>query len=141
MGTGRHRRDDGAAAVEFALVSLVLFSILFGIIAFGFALFRQQSALHAAREGARLASVGVDNCTTFRNTVATRGKGADITGSNVSMAYTNVNGGGIGPGDSVTVTVTYTVDMSIIGFLGFHSYTGSQSGTARAETVGTQTTC
>ncbi|GAA1180301.1 hypothetical protein GCM10009584_22840 [Ornithinimicrobium humiphilum] len=46
-------RDKGAAAVEFAFVSLLLITLLFGILDGG-RLFLIQSALsHAAREGAR----------------------------------------------------------------------------------------
>src|SRR5206468_7415832 len=55
------RRDDGAAAVEFALVALILFALIFGIVSFGFALFNQQGAVQAAREAARKASVGVSD--------------------------------------------------------------------------------
>lgn len=133
--------DDGAAAVEFALVSTLLFSLLLGIIAFGFALYRQQSALHAAREGARLASVGVNDCGSFQNEVATRGTGASIVPGDIVMAYTDLNGGGPGAGDSVTVTIPYEIDLSMIGFLGFDTFDGSQKGTARVEQVGTATSC
>lgn len=135
------RRDSGAAAVEFALVSTLLVSLLLGIIAFGFALYKQQSALHAAREGARLAAVGVSNCTTFQNEVAERGTGANIPAGDVTLAYTDLNGGGPGPGDSVTVTVPFEIDLSIVGFLGFDSFDATQKGTARVETVGTVTAC
>lgn len=48
----------GASAVEFAIVLPLLVLFLFGIITFGLALNRQQGMEAAAREGARLASVG-----------------------------------------------------------------------------------
>lgn len=138
----RARQDDsGAAAVEFALVSTLLFGLLLGIIAFGFALYRQQSALHAAREGARLAAVGVDDCAAFRAEVADRGTGANIDPDDVELTYDDLNGGGPGAGDSVTVAVPYEVDLSLVGFLGFDSFTGEQSGTARVEQVGTAASC
>ena len=51
------RGDDGASAVEFALVLLPLILIVFGIVSFG-ALFAQQLALNnGVRQGARLAVV------------------------------------------------------------------------------------
>jgi Flp pilus assembly pilin Flp len=131
-------RERGAAAVEFALVSTLLFSLLLGIIAFGFALYRQQSALHAAREGARLAAVGVNNCTAFQNEVADRGTGASIDPVAVELSYSD---GTPAPGEAVTVEVPYEVDLSILGFLGFDAFTASQSGTARVEQVGTVTAC
>ena len=53
----RLHNEDGAAAVEFALVATLLFTLLFGIIEFGTAYSRYQVFHGAAREGARLAAV------------------------------------------------------------------------------------
>lgn len=50
------RRDDGAAAVEFALVSLLLFTLIFGIIEFSLLLRDNVSVSSAVRTGARIAS-------------------------------------------------------------------------------------
>jgi Flp pilus assembly protein TadG len=47
------KREDGAAAVEFALVLPILILILFGIIEFGFALYNKEVITNASREGAR----------------------------------------------------------------------------------------
>jgi Flp pilus assembly protein TadG len=52
------RGEEGAAAVEFALISTVLFLLIFGILEFGQAYSQYQVFQGAAREGARLASVG-----------------------------------------------------------------------------------
>ncbi len=49
----RFRRDEGAAAVEFALVLLPLLFIAFGIIGFGFVFTQQQALSNAARDAAR----------------------------------------------------------------------------------------
>jgi Flp pilus assembly protein TadG len=130
--------DDGAAAVEFALVSFLLFALLLGTVGFGYVLFAQQSALHAAREGARLAAVGVNNCTSFQKEVARRGEGADVAFATVTMSYSTLTPK---PGDAVTVTVPYSVDLGFLGFLGFSSFDGSQRGISRAETVGSVTAC
>ena len=51
-----HRREEGAALVEFALVATLLFTILFGIIEFGLAFRDWLSVTSATREGARVAS-------------------------------------------------------------------------------------
>jgi len=57
----RHlRQDRGASAVEFAIISLVLIMLLTGIIQFGYTFFQYLEIVHAAREGARWASLGVD---------------------------------------------------------------------------------
>lgn len=58
-GAGR-RRQDGASAVEFAIVLPILVLFIFGIITFGLAFARAQGMEAAAREGARVASLGRD---------------------------------------------------------------------------------
>jgi len=55
------RREDGAAAVEFALIAGVLAMLIFGMLQFGLAFFQVQSMRAATREGARLAAVGASN--------------------------------------------------------------------------------
>jgi TadE-like protein len=55
------RGEDGAAAVEFALVVSLLFVLLFGIMEFGLAFFQLQSLRSATREGARAAAIGADD--------------------------------------------------------------------------------
>jgi hypothetical protein len=57
-GFVRVRGERGAAAVEFAIVSIVLLLFVFGTIQFGIAFNRHQGIQAAAREGARIASVG-----------------------------------------------------------------------------------
>ena len=52
------RQQRGAALVEFALVSVLLFLILFGIIEVGLLLGNQAQVGAAAREAARAAAVG-----------------------------------------------------------------------------------
>ena len=59
----RHRGypgDRGAAAVEFAIVLVVLLLIIFAIIDFGRLLFAWQSMKAASREGARVGVVGTN---------------------------------------------------------------------------------
>lgn len=52
--------DRGAALVEFALISIPLFTILFGTIEFGWAFFQLNDVRHGAREGIRLVAVDAD---------------------------------------------------------------------------------
>ena len=54
----RGGREHGASAVEFALVLPLLVLFLFGTTTFGLAFVRLQGMEAAAREGARLASIG-----------------------------------------------------------------------------------
>jgi Flp pilus assembly protein TadG len=55
----RGRGDDGASFVEFALISILLFTILFGIINFGLILSFRQDVTRAAAEGARGGAVAI----------------------------------------------------------------------------------
>jgi Flp pilus assembly protein TadG len=54
---GRVRGEDGAAAVEFAIVAVLFFTLVFGIIDFGFAFHSWNNTANAAREGARKGAV------------------------------------------------------------------------------------
>jgi len=53
----RLRREDGAAAVEFALIVGVLAMLIFGMLQFGLAFFELQNLRAATREGARVGAV------------------------------------------------------------------------------------
>ena len=63
--------EDGAAALEFAILLPILMLILFGIIEFGFLLNRYVSVTAAAREGARVMSLGFDQSESEERAVAT----------------------------------------------------------------------
>jgi Flp pilus assembly protein TadG len=54
-GRGMVRREDGVAALEFAIVSMVFLLFLFGILTYGYIFGLSQSLNHAAEEGARSA--------------------------------------------------------------------------------------
>src|SRR5215213_11630463 len=53
----RLRREEGAAAVEFALISGVLALLIFGMLQLGLAFFELQNLRAATREGARVGAV------------------------------------------------------------------------------------
>lgn len=55
-------RDEGASAVEFALVSPLLIILVFGIIQFGIVFAQQLSLSNGARQGARLGVVNKTLC-------------------------------------------------------------------------------
>jgi Flp pilus assembly protein TadG len=56
----RSKEEDGAAAVEFAIVAVLLFMIVFGMIEFGLWIAQYESYTSAAREGARVAATKSD---------------------------------------------------------------------------------
>ena len=49
----KFRAEQGSVAVEFALISIVLFTIVFGIIEFGILMYDKHILTNASREGAR----------------------------------------------------------------------------------------
>jgi Flp pilus assembly protein TadG len=54
------RREEGAAAVEFALIVGLLAILVFGLLEYGLAFWQVQNLRAAAREGARVAAVRGD---------------------------------------------------------------------------------
>ena len=103
------RSESGASAVEFALLLPLLMMILFGIIEFGFALYRQAILTNASREGARLGIVqSIPAITTGQIDTAIDNylTAAGIPAGNVTR---NIVAGGItGTPVQVTLTLPYT---------------------------------
>jgi Flp pilus assembly protein TadG len=54
------KKEDGAAAVEFALIVGLLAILVFGLLEYGLAFWQVQNLRSATREGARVAAVGGD---------------------------------------------------------------------------------
>lgn len=100
----RGRDDAGASALEFAIVLPVLLTLIFGMIEFGFVFQAQLAVVHAAREGARLASVNKYDS----GTVTSRAYPLS-TGLSVSESFPTA--------DSVKVTVTYPYTPQILPWL------------------------
>jgi hypothetical protein len=119
-------REDGAAAVEFALLLPLLVLLLFGFIQFGIAFNTRIQATNAAREAARMAVIGIDNWDDvggleYWESVRQRAGVGDI--SNCDLDTADVIGG------TLTVTFDYPLDL-VIPFL--PSPPSWESGTARA---------
>jgi Flp pilus assembly protein TadG len=105
----RLRSETGASAVEFALLLPLLMMILFGIIEFGFALYRQAVLTNASREGARLGIVqSIPAITTgqINAAVDTYLTPAGINPANVGR--TIIPGAVTGDPVRVTLTLPYT---------------------------------
>ena len=121
------RDQDGAAAVEFALLLPLLVLLLFGLIQFGIAFNTKIQATNAAREGARMAVVGIDNWADigggldFWQAVQQNAGVGDI--DNCVLDTTDVVGG------TLTVTFDYPLDL-VIPFM--PSPPSWQTGTAQA---------
>ena len=109
----------GAVAVEFAIISILLFTILFGIIEFGIFFSRYQVFNGAAREGARVASTrGTEAAVTARVIDAAGPYESDVTGP---ISTTVEGGGGVGTpcseenqGSKVTVSWDQNFEDAIV---------------------------
>lgn len=121
------RSDEGASAVEFAIVAIVLILLLTGIVQFGYTFFQYLEIVHAAREGARWASLGLDEGTvsdpdTVRGRVAAAAPGLSpaLTTEQIGISEVSVDGQ-----PAVTVQVSYTSPIfvpligDIVGGSGF----------------------
>ena len=104
------RERSGTTAIEFALVSLPLFLILFGALEFGRLLWT-QSALHfAVEEAARCASVNTSVCGTASQ-IASYAAGTvtalNIPSSAFSASSQSCGGQGTASGHQVTASLAY----------------------------------
>jgi Flp pilus assembly pilin Flp len=120
------RGEDGAAAVEFALLLPLLVVLLFGFIQFGMAFNTRIQATNAAREAARLAVVGIDDWSNvggvpFWQLVREKAGLGSIT--NCTLSTDGVVGG------TLTVSFDYPLDLAIPFLPNPPSF---QTGTARA---------
>jgi Flp pilus assembly protein TadG len=106
----RKRQEDeqGAAAVEFALLVLPFSLLLFGIIQFGWFFWTAEGTNSAAREVARRVVVG-DCWGSIDQVTVAQGHAPNVT----SVTVTDPSG--LNVGDEVVVAVTS--DSDIIGFI------------------------
>src|SRR5438876_9505277 len=108
--------QEGTAAVEFALVMVLLVTILMAVIQFGIATSKVEVYVSAAREGARYAAVGCypnipcDN-TKIANWVKNSAIGYTIGPG--SPAASGVCGSSIPSGSPVTVSWTQNFTINI----------------------------
>lgn len=95
--------NEGASAVEFALLLPILVMLLVGIIQLGMAYSNYISLTHAAREGARLAAVDK------YSESAVRERAYPVVPDSVSLSFPYGNT----HGQEAVVTVTYTKHIDI----------------------------
>lgn len=115
LGCLRHQRR-AAAVVEMAIVSPILFTMLFGIIEYGWVFAFKQSVTNSAREGCRTATLqgSTDKQITDAVQVYMGAYGLKSTDYTVTLAhYTTAN-----PTEKVTVSVPYGKVSLLGGFFG-----------------------
>ena len=97
------RFEQGAMAVEFALVFPIVFAVMFGIIQYGVYFWGRSTAAASARESARQMAVGTDWTCSHDEAVSKTNRAG--SGAVVTKRY--VNAGNVANiGDLVEVTVT-----------------------------------
>lgn len=94
----------GVAAVEFALIATVLFTLLIGIMEFSRVLYYWNTATEATRLGARLAVVCDQNAAAVKNKMQTML--GILNSSNISVEYIGEDGSGCDPDSCRSVTVS-----------------------------------
>jgi Flp pilus assembly protein TadG len=103
----RHE-ERGAAAVEFAIISIVFLTLIFAMIQYSLYFWSTQSSANAAREGARRGAVG-ETCAILKSRTADSVKLEQGT-ITVKRTYENPTTGASAPpstGANVRITITY----------------------------------
>lgn len=98
----RGKDERGAALVEFAIIAVLLFTILFGIVEYGWVFANNLDARHGAREAARLAAVNWGDEAAIAAETCDR---MDIQGG-ANFMFTD--GGTVGSVGIVSVSIPYT---------------------------------
>lgn len=115
--TRRPRHEGGAAAVEFALVSGVLFLLLFGMIQYGLWFNDSLSTRQGVREAARHAvveSFGYDSsCTAGANSARLRCSARKDIGPVTGTSYVKVDAASWQKGKAVTVCAMVKTDSGL----------------------------
>lgn len=86
MKAVQHKKQKGVAAVEFALIALLLFTLLIGMMEFGRIVFSINAATEATRLGARLAVVCDKDDSIIKNKMIELTNFIDA--SNIEVIYT-----------------------------------------------------
>jgi Flp pilus assembly protein TadG len=115
------RAEAGATMVEFAMASVILFTLVFGVIAICLALYSYNVVSEAAREATRYAIVRGSACNSFSDCKVTQAQlqtyvqnlgfpGMTPSSLGATASWPNGNNN---PGSPVQVTVTYTFPLII----------------------------
>jgi hypothetical protein len=99
----RTRERSGQAIVEFAMVSVAFFMMVFGTIDFGRAIYMYSQLENSVREGARYGKMNPTANFDIEDVVLTKGEGLDMRPDDINISCT----GGCYPGCSdITVSAT-----------------------------------
>jgi Flp pilus assembly protein TadG len=131
------KKEDGAAAVEFALIVGLLAILIFGLLEYGLAFWQVQNLRAATREGARVAAVGGDQAA-IEAAMVSSAAGSLTGGETISVVPAVCDDDTRGQQITVTITgnfsgaVQESFDVSI-PFLPAFTLTPDLSGSFRCE--------
>lgn len=112
------RRQQGLAAVEFAVVGATAMIVLFGCIEVGRMLFVWNAAAEATRRGARVAVVSTDAAAAKAAVLVYSGQLNNLAADNIAVSYYDATGTTVPPAAAQFVTVSiqnYTHTLLIPG--------------------------
>lgn len=116
------RVEAGSSIIEFAFASIILFTLVFGVIAICLALYTYNVVAEAARDGSRYAMVRGSACNSFADCpnatsgqIQTYVRGVSFPGVNPSSLTVLATwpDGNENPGSRVAVTVSYNFPLVI----------------------------
>ncbi len=117
------RLQRGVTTVEFAIIGVLLFVVVFGVIEFGRALFVMNALTEATRRGARMAAVcpvgdpKPASVAVFDNGTGASAIVAGLTTANVVVSYLDASGAPIAsPATPANFGLIRYVRVSIVGF-------------------------
>lgn len=108
-----YREQHGQALVEMALVLPLFFLLLFGVIEMGRIGHAYITVSNAAREGARLATIGEEEDSKIREAVLNAAPGLNLSALTVEITPNQLNRQSSFSGQPVSVQVTYPVQLII----------------------------
>ena len=115
------KNQKGAAVVEFAIIGVLLFWLLFGIIEFSICLYDKQMITNASREGARAGIVAQSPRATdpeIQDVVLDYARQYLVTFSSDKLEDDDISiartGSGSSFGDDLTVTVNYQYNFLVL---------------------------
>ncbi|NLP50797.1 TadE family protein [Bacillus sp. RO1] len=122
------KSQKGQSLVEFALIVPLILLLLFGMFDIGRVLFSAVALEHAAREGARVASVGKTNAEVIASiNNATTGLDTSLVSVSISTEARN-------SGENIEIYLSYPVNMINPLLRSFqHSFTISSKSVMRVE--------
>ena len=125
------RDQKGQTAVEFALITPLLITILLGIIQMGIAFHNYVTITDAARAGARKAIVArFTGGSTATTEAAVRAAASDLNQSKLGVAVTPTTLTTAGSTVTVTATYPFTIDIPL---LGLSVFSGNLTATAKED--------